>query len=107
MLIEYFKNLTPFQQTFVATLFTWGVTALGAAMVFFFKEINKKVLNLMLGFASGVMIAASFWSLLNPSIELSESLGIKPWIPASVGFMFGGIFFLSSIFLLHLSADQG
>ena len=95
MLIVYFKNLTPFQQTFVATLFTWGVTALGAAMVFFFKEINKKVLNLMLGFASGVMIAASFWSLLNPSIELSESLGIKPWIPASVGFMFGGIFLWS------------
>lgn len=92
MIIEYIKTLSPLNQTLVATIFTWGVTALGAAMVFFFKEINRKFLNLMLGFASGVMIAASFWSLLNPSIELSTVLGLKPWIPASVGFLTGGIF---------------
>lgn len=95
MIIEYIKTLSPLNQTIFATLFTWGVTALGAAMVFFFKEINKKVLNLMLGFASGVMIAASFWSLLNPSIELSAALGFKPWIPASIGFLTGGIFLWS------------
>ena len=71
-------------QTFFATLFTWGMTALGAAMVFFFKEINKKVLDSMLGFAAGVMIAASFWSLLSPAIELSESMGLIPWLPAVI-----------------------
>ena len=75
-----------------ATLFTWGVTALGAAMVFFFKTINKKILNSMLGFAAGVMIAASFWSLLKPAIEMSEASGTAGWIPAVVGFLSGGAF---------------
>jgi ZIP family zinc transporter len=76
----------------LATLFTWGVTALGAAMVFFFKTINRKVLDGMLGFAGGVMIAASFWSLLAPSIEMAESQGIPGWLPAVLGFLAGGIF---------------
>ena len=96
-------------QTFFATLFTWGMTALGAAMVFFFKEINKKVLDSMLGFAAGVMIAASFWSLLSPAIELSESMGLIPWLPAVIGFLLGGAFLLGVDHLLphlHIGADM-
>jgi ZIP family zinc transporter len=68
------------------------LTALGAATVFFFKSINRKVLDGMLGFAAGVMIAASFWSLLAPSIEMAEGMGGSAWIPATVGFLLGGFF---------------
>jgi len=91
-MLEYLNTLSPVMQTLVATLFTWGVTALGAGMVFFFKSIDKRVLDSMLGFAAGVMIAASFWSLLAPAIELSESMGLIPWIPPAIGFLSGGIF---------------
>jgi ZIP family zinc transporter len=87
-LLEY----NPVLLALFATLFTWGMTALGASMVFFFKTINKKVLNSMLGFAAGVMIAASFWSLLKPAIELSELHGQVKWVPALTGFLSGGIF---------------
>ncbi len=99
----------PIMQTLLATLFTWGVTALGAAMVFFFKEINKKVLDAMLGFAAGVMIAASFWSLLAPAIELSEAMGLIPWLPAVIGFLLGGVFLSGVDHLLphlHLGANM-
>lgn len=89
-LIEY----NPILLTFIATLFTWGLTALGSSMVFFFKSINKKVLNSMLGFAAGVMIAASFWSLLKPAIEMTEERGAVPWVPALIGFLSGGAFIL-------------
>ena len=85
-------NISPVMAAFLATLFTWGVTALGAGLVFFFKEFNKKVLDSMLGFAAGVMIAASFWSLLAPSIDMAESMGLLPWVPALVGFLAGGLF---------------
>ncbi|MHA7110434.1 ZIP family metal transporter [Sunxiuqinia elliptica] len=88
----WFTEQTPVMQALLATLFTWGVTALGAAMVFFFKKINRKVLDGMLGFAAGVMIAASFWSLLNPAIEMAEETSSTPWIPAVVGFLAGGAF---------------
>lgn len=88
----WFVDLNPVLQALLATCFTWGVTAAGAGLVFFFKEINRKVLDGMLGFAAGVMIAASFWSLLAPSIEMAEDLGIIPWLPALVGFLLGGIF---------------
>jgi len=84
----------PIVLALLATLFTWGVTALGAAMVFFFKTINKKILNSMLGFAAGVMIAASFWSLLKPAIEMAEENGSVAWVPALVGFLSGGAFLL-------------
>jgi len=90
--VDFFLTLSPITQAFLATLFTWGVTALGAAGVFLFKTINPKILNAMLGFAAGVMIAASFWSLLAPSITLSEELGQTPWVPPAVGFLLGGIF---------------
>ena len=91
-MLDWFEVQNPVFQAFLATLFTWGVTAAGASLVFFFKEINRKVLNAMLGFASGIMIAASFWSLLNPAIQMVEEAGGTPWIPAVVGFLAGGVF---------------
>lgn len=93
MLVDWFREQSPVMQAFLATLFTWGVTALGASLVFFFKEINRKVLDVMLGFAAGVMIAASYWSLLAPAIALSEDMGGVPsWLPAAVGFVTGAVF---------------
>lgn len=81
----------------IATLGTWSVTALGAATVVFFKTPNPKVLNIMLGFAAGVMIAASFWSLLQPAIEQAEAAGGTPaWLVATVGFLFGAFFMWGS-----------
>ena len=91
-MVNWFVGLNPIIQALLATLFTWGLTALGASLVFFFKTINRKVLDAMLGFAAGVMIAASFWSLLAPSIEMSETMGLIPWMPAVVGFLLGGVF---------------
>lgn len=90
--MEKLLSVNPILLALIATLFTWGMTALGSAMVFFFKSINKRVLNLMLGFAAGVMIAASFWSLLSPAIEMAEKSGGYPWLPAVVGFLLGGGF---------------
>jgi len=90
--IQWLQTMSPVEQTLIATLFTWGVTALGAGMVFFFKTIERRVLDGMLGFAAGVMIAASFWSLLAPAIELSESMGLVSWLPPLIGFLSGGIF---------------
>lgn len=93
---EFLLGFHPVTQALIATTFTWFVTALGAAMVFFFKTINQKVLDALLGFAAGVMIAASFWSLLAPAIDISEeaaALGGPPaWVPAAVGFMVGALF---------------
>jgi len=86
------EQFGPVQQALIGTLFTWSVTALGAALVFFFKTIKKNVLNGMLGFAAGVMIAASFWSLLAPGIELAEELGQTAWLTAAIGFLAGGFF---------------
>jgi zinc transporter, ZIP family len=82
----------PIVLALLATLFTWGVTALGASGVFFFKTVNQKFLDAILGFAAGVMIAASFWSLLAPAIELSGELGMIRWLPAMIGFLAGGAF---------------
>ena len=92
---SWFTGLNPIYQTLVATLFTWGMTALGAALVFLFKTINRKVLDGMLGFAAGVMIAASFWSLLAPAIEMSGGRALPSWVPATVGFLVGGLFLWS------------
>ncbi len=78
-------------QALIATLFTWGVTALGAAVVVFFKKINKTVLDAMLSIAAGVMTAACFWSLLSPSLQMAESLGINPWLTVCAGFLSGGL----------------
>ncbi|MGQ8336772.1 ZIP family metal transporter [Sunxiuqinia sp. A32] len=100
---NWFVQLSPIMQALMATLFTWFVTAVGAAMVFFFKKINRKVLDGMLGFAAGVMIAASFWSLLSPAIELAEETTDNPWIPAVIGFLTGGAFlWLADQLIPHL-----
>lgn len=88
----WFTSLNPIIQALFATLFTWFITALGAALVFIFKSINRSVLNGMLGFAAGVMIAASFWSLLAPAIEMAEEANVTAWVPAVVGFLGGGAF---------------
>ena len=90
--LESFRGLGPVSQALLATLFTWLVTALGAGIVFVFRTVSRKVLDGMLGFAAGVMIAASFWSLLAPAIEMSEQLGLIPWLPATIGFLAGGGF---------------
>jgi ZIP family zinc transporter len=85
---EGLRHLHPIVQALAATLFTWGVTALGATPVFFARTINRKTMDGLLGFAAGVMIAASYWSLLAPAIEMSAGR----WFPAACGFMLGGIF---------------
>lgn len=102
---EWFKNLDTIYQALLATLFTWGLTALGAGVVFFMKEMKQTVLDGMLGFAAGVMIAASFWSLLAPAIEMAESSkeNVPAWMVAASGFLLGGIFLrLVDKFLPHL-----
>lgn len=90
--VEYLAELNPVWQALLATLFTWFVTALGAALVFFTWTVNRRLLDGMLGMAAGVMIAASFWSLLAPAIELSAELGGPSWLPAAIGFLSGGVF---------------
>lgn len=90
--LEFLLEYNPVWLALFATLFTWFITALGSSMVFFFKTINKRVLNSMLGFAAGVMIAASFWSLLAPAIEMAEENGDPGWMPAVIGFLAGGAF---------------
>lgn len=87
-----FREFSPVIQALVATCFTWFATAMGAGLVFFFKAINRKVLDSMLGFAAGIMIAASFWSLLAPAIELSAEIGNLPWLAPFIGFIVGGAF---------------
>jgi ZIP family zinc transporter len=109
--MQWFSDLDPILQAFLATVFTWFMTALGAAVVFGMRAIDRRVVDLMLGFAAGVMIAASVWSLLIPAIDLAEADGLPPWMPALVGFLCGGLFlFVVDRILPHLhpglSADQ-
>lgn len=91
-MIENFKEFHPVLQALIATIFTWGLTALGSALVFLKREFSRRAMDGMLGFAAGVMIAASYWSLLAPAIEMSEAGGTPGWIPAAVGFLMGGLF---------------
>ncbi len=91
-IIAYFESIDPILAAFYATLFTWSLTALGAAFVFFFKTMNRAVFDGMLGFTGGVMIAASFWSLLAPGIEMSPGEGFVKVIPAAIGFFLGAAF---------------
>lgn len=99
-MIDIMAQIPPFWLALLATLFTWFVTALGAATVFFFKTVNRKILDLMMGFSAGVMIAASFWSLLSPAIELSETLGYISWLWPAIGFLVGGLFVVGASKLL-------
>lgn len=84
------ETLNPLLLALMAGLFTWFMTSLGSALVFVFKEINKNILNIMLGFATGVMVAASFWSLLLPATEIAEQARMIAWVPVVVGFAAGG-----------------
>lgn len=90
-MIEFFVNLNHVTQALIATIFTWGVTALGASLVFMFKKINKNIMDAMLGFAAGVMIAASFFSLISPAIEMAENLNMISWLIVAIGFFSGGL----------------
>ncbi len=101
-MLDVFNGFDPVVQAFVATLFTWGMTALGASLVFLGKKNNQKVLDGMLAFSGGVMIAASFWSLLAPAIEMAESNGTPSWLPTLLGFLLGGLFLLMVDRLLPL-----
>ena len=94
--MNWFLSLNPILQGLLATLFTWSITALGASVVFFFKDVKKSILNSMLGFGAGVMIAASFWSLLSPAIDLCDDLGYNAWLIPSFGFILGGFFIVLS-----------
>ena len=108
-MVDFFTGLSPVMQAFFATLFTWLVTALGAAVVFFFKTINRKVLDGMLGFASGVMIAASFFSLLAPAVDMSEANGQIPWLVVGIGFGAGCLFLFSADKILphmHIGPEE-
>ncbi|MDF1581242.1 MAG: ZIP family metal transporter [Desulfuromonadales bacterium] len=102
-MVDFFLQCDPVTQAFIATLFTWAVTAAGASLVFFTRTVNQKLMDSMLGFAAGVMIAASFWSLLAPGIKMAEQLGSTPWLTAVIGFMGGGIFMrLTDMVMPHL-----
>ena len=90
-MISWFSNISPIYQALLASLFTWGVTILGASIVFFFKEIKKGIMDALLGFSAGVMIAASFWSLLSPAIDMAESLKMNVCLTIFMGFFSGGL----------------
>lgn len=104
-IVDFFTGLHPVMQGFLATMFTWGVTAAGAAVVFLFNNLSRKLLDTLLGFTAGVMLAASFWSLLNPAIELAATTwkAGTEWIPVAIGFMGGALFiFALDQYLPHL-----
>ncbi|MBT8304895.1 MAG: ZIP family metal transporter, partial [Bacteroidia bacterium] len=90
--LDYFESIDPVLGAFYASLFTWGLTALGASLVFFMRGMNRGLLDGMLGFTGGVMVAASFWSLLAPGIEMSPGDGFVKVIPAATGFALGALF---------------
>jgi ZIP family zinc transporter len=106
--VEWFAGLHPILQALLATLFTWSVTALGAATVFVVRDVSRRFLDAALGFTAGVMMAASLWSLLAPAIELAREMGAPPWWPPLVGFLCGaGLMRLVDRFLPHLHLFGG
>ncbi len=102
--MEFFSGLHPVLQSFLATLFTYGVTALGAAVVFFFKGASRRLMDGLMGFGAGVMIAASFFSLLSPAVEMCGKLGQSGWLVTGLGFLLGGGFILLGEVLLSRSS---
>lgn len=90
-MINYIFNTNFVLQAFIASLFTWAITSLGACIVFFFKSVNKSLMDAMLGFAAGVMISASFFSLLNPALDMANNIGMIPWLIVFIGFFSGGV----------------
>nr|WP_210994420.1 ZIP family metal transporter [Acholeplasma laidlawii] len=95
-MFEWFMSLELWVQALLGGIFTWFVTALGAALVFFFKNISKNVLGMMYGVAAGVMVAASFWSLLAPGIQIAEEQGNIAWLVVAIGFSLGGLFLFAA-----------
>jgi len=91
LIIDQFRSLPPVIQALIATLLTWAMTAVGASVVFFTKSVEKRFLNAMLGFAAGIMMAAAYWSLLAPAVELSKGTPLPTWFPPVVGFLCGGL----------------
>ncbi|HIW38527.1 MAG TPA: ZIP family metal transporter [Candidatus Jeotgalicoccus stercoravium] len=91
-MLDFLMTLEPWQQALIATLFTWTMTGLGAAVVFLTRGVSENFLNITLGFAGGIMVAASFWSLLSPAIEASADNPIGEWFPALIGFLAGALF---------------
>ena len=91
VMFSFFLDLSPVIQALIATIFTWTVTMLGASIVFFFREVKKSIMDALLGFSAGVMIAASFWSLLSPAIELADSMNMISWLVVFLGFFSGGL----------------
>ena len=90
-MLDSFNDLSPVLQAFLACIFTWSITALGASIVFFFKKVNKTLMDALLGFAAGVMVAASFFSLISPALEMAKELKMNSWIVISLGFLSGGV----------------
>lgn len=90
-MINWFANFSYPIQALIATIFTWSITSIGSMIVFLFKKINKNIMDAMLGFAAGVMIAASFFSLLSPAITMAEELKLIPWLVAAIGILLGGV----------------
>ncbi|MFV0539922.1 MAG: ZIP family metal transporter [Aestuariibaculum sp.] len=108
-IVSYFESIDPVQGALYASVFTWLLTAAGAALVFFFKGMNRALMDGMLGFTGGVMVAASFWSLLAPGIEMSPGEGFEKVIPAAVGFALGALFLFGLDKLLphlHLNFNE-
>lgn len=90
-MINNLKDLSPILLALFATIFTYSVTLLGASLVFFFKNVKKNIMDAMLAIAAGVMIAASFFSLLNPATEMAINLKMIPWLITFIGFIAGGL----------------
>lgn len=111
-MINWFVNLDSWVQALIGGLFTWFVTALGAGLVFFFKDIKKSILNMMLGFAAGIMVAASFWSLLEPALESAKNTHSNMWTVSFIvatGFLLGGLFiyiFDKTVPHMHLGKNK-
>ena len=90
-MINFYINANVYIQVLLATLMTFGITALGAALVFFFKKVNGTILDAMMGLSAGIMISASFWSLLNPAIDTANNNGMNAWLIVSLGFFVGSV----------------
>ncbi len=93
-ILDYLLTLHPVLLGLLGSTFTWFTTAFGAGAVFFFRKVDNKIMDAMLGFSAGIMIAASFFSLIQPAIERAEELGYITWIPAVFGFLVGAIFYI-------------
>lgn len=106
-MINIFLELSPVIQAFLATLFTWGVTMLGASIVFFFREVKKGIMDALLGFSAGVMIAASFWSLLSPAIDMANSMNMISWLVVFLGFFCGGLLLFLGDKIYDLTQKKG